>query len=216
MDTDYCRCKTHGHVDITMCDLNVCEMMMRVWIYVLELVGGRYYVGKTQFYEDRMKQHFEGRGSEWTMMHKPVRIVYAKEMVESTETNWYAWSNNYEKEKTLEIMCKYGWENVRGAGWCRRKISEPRVFVKERKKKERLEKIFRKMIEESIVKDEKIAEKIEKRIRLDIEKKLKEAAHLEDVEIECEERVKMKKSSGERKTRKIFDIHTRVFSEVSK
>ena len=44
-------------------------------IYVLECEDGNVYVGKTTKGEKRLKQHINGRGAEWTKMHKPKRVM---------------------------------------------------------------------------------------------------------------------------------------------
>lgn len=207
----YCRCSEHGEFNLMECDLNVCEIMMRVWIYVLELVNGKYYVGKTLNNGQRMNSHFNGKGSNWTKLYEPLRIIDVKEIVEGTWTDWELWSNHHEKEKTLEIMREYGWENVRGAGWCKVDMQEPGEFVRARKDKERLEKKFRKMIEEAIIKDEKLCEKIEKRLRSKIEKRLKEEAKEEDKVVKY---LKKKGIDLNKTTKRVFDTTTGVFKVV--
>jgi hypothetical protein len=49
-----------------------------------------------------------GRGAKWTSLHKPIRI--AEVMYNSPIS---------ERDKTVEIIKLYGWENVRGGPWCR-------------------------------------------------------------------------------------------------
>lgn len=44
-------------------------------IYVLECEDGNVYVGKTTKGEKRLKLHINGRGAEWTKMHKPKRVM---------------------------------------------------------------------------------------------------------------------------------------------
>ena len=73
--------------------------------YVLLCEKGKYYVGKSHNLNNRMGQHFTGKGSKWTKMFKPVRILQVV-------------LGNRERELTIEWMEKEGWENVRGAGWC--------------------------------------------------------------------------------------------------
>ena len=75
-------------------------------IYVLKLIDEKYYVGYTSHVENRIKEHFSNKGSSWTKLHKPVNIV---EIIEGDKMK--------EKEITLQYMKRYGWENVRGAGW---------------------------------------------------------------------------------------------------
>ena len=42
-----------------------------VYIYVLKLVKGKYYVGKTNNPEFRLDSHFNSHGSEWTRLYPP-------------------------------------------------------------------------------------------------------------------------------------------------
>ena len=44
----------------------------RTFLYVLPLVGPRYYVGTTSFPVHRLWQHRAGKGSRWTRLHRPV------------------------------------------------------------------------------------------------------------------------------------------------
>lgn len=83
-------------------------------IYVLELEGGKYYVGYTED-PQRIKNHFEGLGALWTRKHKPIKVVEKHE----------GGSKIMEKEKTLEYMVRYGWENVRGWAWSQCERTKP-------------------------------------------------------------------------------------------
>ena len=65
-------------------------------IYVLELEGNRYYVGKTKDTNARIKRHFKGYGSEYTKKFKPLKI----------EKIYYNCED--ELKYTLEYMEKYG------------------------------------------------------------------------------------------------------------
>ena len=44
-------------------------------VYVLECEEGKYYVGSTQNRKRRWKQHQRGRGSQWTRLYKPLRVI---------------------------------------------------------------------------------------------------------------------------------------------
>jgi hypothetical protein len=44
-------------------------------LYVLELEGGKYYIGTANKVSDRWKEHKEGIGSAWTSIHRPLRIL---------------------------------------------------------------------------------------------------------------------------------------------
>ena len=79
-----------------------------VFIYVLKLAHGKYYVGKTESPNFRLNSHFEyGGGSAWTKMHKPVSIV---ELIPNCD--------KYDEDKyTQKYMDKYGIQNVRGGSF---------------------------------------------------------------------------------------------------
>lgn len=77
------------------------------YVYVLELKNNNYYVGYSEQLETRFEQHFNGEGSEWTKLHRPIRVIEVVPADKSTE-----------KTKTIEYMKKYGVEHVRGSYWC--------------------------------------------------------------------------------------------------
>ena len=88
--------------------------LTRSYVYVLELEEKRYYVGRTSNFIQRMNEHFTENGALYTKKYKPIRI---KEVVE--EKTCYD-----ERDKTLEYMETYGWENVRGYAWCRETLKQ--------------------------------------------------------------------------------------------
>lgn len=76
-------------------------------IYVLELKNKKYYIGITDDLENRINQHFNGIGSEWTRMYHPVKVV------KTIKAN----SKFDEDNITKEYMSKYGIDNVRGGSY---------------------------------------------------------------------------------------------------
>ena len=46
-----------------------------VYIYILELSRGKYYVGKSTNPEVRLENHFQSNGSTWTKKYKPKRVL---------------------------------------------------------------------------------------------------------------------------------------------
>lgn len=46
------------------------------WVYVLELVNKKYYVGISKDYKKRFEEHKRGEGSDFTKKYKPLHIVY--------------------------------------------------------------------------------------------------------------------------------------------
>ena len=79
-------------------------------VYLLELLGNRYYVGytPTSRFEARMKEHFSGRGSKWCKRHSPKRIVLVKQVAEEHE------ARHQEDIECAEILSKLGWNACRG------------------------------------------------------------------------------------------------------
>ena len=73
-------------------------------VYVLRLMGGRYYVGKTNNIAERLKQHQQGLGSGWTKLYSFVAVEKVYQKV----------SPFAEDMLTKELMSKHGIDNVRG------------------------------------------------------------------------------------------------------
>ena len=73
-------------------------------IYVLRLIRGKYYVGKSSNPYSRIKDHFDKRGSSWTKKYPPIETIRI-----------YNDCCNFDEDKYTKIyMEKYGIENVRG------------------------------------------------------------------------------------------------------
>ena len=78
-----------------------------VYIYVLELLDNKYYVGKTDNPQFRLESHFNSNGSAWTKKYKPINII---ELIPNCD--------DYDEDKyTLKYMEKYGIDNVRGGSF---------------------------------------------------------------------------------------------------
>jgi len=89
------------------------------FIYVLALQNDKYYVGFTCNPNQRIKEHFVGKGSEWTRKHKPISVLEI-----------YVGDSQEEKSKTLQLMSEKGWENVRGYCWCQVDLPYPPTKIK--------------------------------------------------------------------------------------
>ncbi len=101
----------------------------KISVYVLELSGGKYYVGQSRNPVKRINEHFAGNGSSWTRLHKPVEIV------KIIETNFSSWRAALEIETllTLDLMKIYGWKNVRGGPYSASDlICEPLLLSRQR------------------------------------------------------------------------------------
>jgi hypothetical protein len=85
----------------------------KVYIYALGLENGKYYIGKTKNPFIRLKDHFNVRGSRWTKLHKPVKLL---QLIPNCD--------NYDEDKyTLMYMDKYGIDNVRGGSFVTIKLN---------------------------------------------------------------------------------------------
>lgn len=85
------------------------------YVYVLILKDYNYYVGYTKNIARRLYNHFNSTGSSWTRLHKPICIY---EIIKNGTIY-------VEKYKTLELMKKFGWENVRGYAWNQYNLKGP-------------------------------------------------------------------------------------------
>jgi predicted GIY-YIG superfamily endonuclease len=86
---------------------------MTTTIYNLELENEKYYVGRSLIPKERILKHFQEKGSEWTKLHKPIKILY---QVKGDEFD--------EEKHTLIAMEKYGIDNVRGGSYCKVKLTQ--------------------------------------------------------------------------------------------
>ena len=76
-------------------------------VYILKLQDEKYYVGKTDNLDVRIKQHFDGCGCAWTNKYPPTEVI---EKIENCD--------NFDEDKiTKQYMARYGIENVRGASY---------------------------------------------------------------------------------------------------
>lgn len=80
-----------------------------VYIYVLGLCKGKYYIGKSEQPNVRLTQHISGDGASWTRKYRPISVEKIYEGCDPSDEDKY----------TLEYMGKHGVENVRGGTFCR-------------------------------------------------------------------------------------------------
>lgn len=80
--------------------------------YVLALDQGKFYVGRTRNLDRRLRQHWNHKGAKFCKKHHPTRVVMVRD-------------GDCEKQLTLELMRKFGVQNVRGGPWCT--LKEPQV-----------------------------------------------------------------------------------------
>jgi len=88
-----------------------------LYIYILELVLNKYYIGKTSNPDLRLESHFNADGSAWTKMYKPVKLL---ELISDCDS--------YDEDKyTLKYMEKKGIDNVRGGSFSQIKLSDEQI-----------------------------------------------------------------------------------------
>jgi len=93
-----------------------------MFIYVLRLLSGKYYVGKTNNPSRRFDEHVEGEGSKWTALFKPMEVIMIVP------------GDNFDEDKYVKkYMALYGIDNVRGGSYCRMELSgeEKALLTKE-------------------------------------------------------------------------------------
>lgn len=83
------------------------------YIYILKLQNGKYYIGKTHHLKNRMNDHFNSKGSSWTKIHPPLKIL-----------KQYKTNDSFEEDKmTLMYMKDKGINNVRGGSFSSKFLS---------------------------------------------------------------------------------------------
>ena len=88
-----------------------------VFIYVLQLEQGKYYIGKTNNPSFRLENHFNSNGSVWTKKYKPIKVI---ELLPDCD--------DYDEDKyTRKYMDKYGMDNVRGGSFCEINLNENNI-----------------------------------------------------------------------------------------
>lgn len=88
-----------------------------VFIYVIQLEQGKYYIGKTNNPQFRLESHFNSNGSEWTKIYKPLRVIEVKPNCD-----------DYDEDKiTRQYMDKYGINNVRGGSFVSVKLDKSTI-----------------------------------------------------------------------------------------
>lgn len=96
-----------------------------LYIYCLALENNKYYIGKTENPEVRLDSHAKGKGSKWTKLYKPIKVL---ELINNCDS--------YDEDKYVRIyMDKYGVDNVRGGSFSRIKLSQ--ITIKELQKMSR-------------------------------------------------------------------------------
>jgi hypothetical protein len=83
-----------------------------VFIYILKLENGKYYVGKSLNPIKRLENHFNENGSDWTKENKPIEVLNVFE------------GDNFDEDKYVKkYMSEFGIDNVRGGSYSKMNIS---------------------------------------------------------------------------------------------
>lgn len=84
-----------------------------LYIYVLKLTEGKFYVGKTHRHITlRLEEHMTGLGSAWTRIYTPIEVSEIKV------------GDDYDEDKyVLKYMEQYGIDNVRGGSYSNVRLS---------------------------------------------------------------------------------------------
>ena len=103
-----------------------------VYIYTLQLEGGKYYIGKTSNPDFRIEQHFQSGGALWTKKYNPLNVL---EIIPDCD--------DYDEDKyTRRYMDKYGIDNVRGGSFCEVILDKSTIQLLEKMSKTTQNKCF--------------------------------------------------------------------------
>ena len=99
------------------------ENSKQFYIYVLELVDGKYYVGKTHHLNDRIRGHLFNSGATWTKIYPPIKFEKI-----------YVLNDVLDEDKIVKrYMQTKGINNVRGGAYCQENLPkcQQQALVKE-------------------------------------------------------------------------------------
>ena len=86
------------------------EVLRTWWLYSLLLEDGFYYVGITLYPDERISNHFNGRGANFTKRHRPVKVVELYSLNSEDREHCY----KIETFRTKEYRIIYGRHKVIG------------------------------------------------------------------------------------------------------
>ena len=82
-------------------------MDQQLILYILKLSDERFYVGTTKNLDNRLRQHKNGEGAEWTKKYKYIDLISSREV-----------KNQFEEDQEVKIlMSLHGIDNVRGGSY---------------------------------------------------------------------------------------------------
>ena len=84
------------------------------FVYILLLQNNKYYVGRTNNFEFRFKEHFNHNGSVWTQKYNPIKL---EDLIPQCDL--------FDEDKiTIKLMSKHGIDNVRGGSFTQEILPE--------------------------------------------------------------------------------------------
>lgn len=94
-----------------------------LFLYILSLENGKYYIGKTDDVNRRFLEHMSNKGSEWTKKYKPVEIL---EVIDDCD--------EFDEDKyTFKMMALHGIDNVRGGSFVQINLTKDEItFLQKR------------------------------------------------------------------------------------
>ena len=97
-----------------MINLKQPAIRCNIFIYILELEQGKYYVGKTTEPNFRINTHFNSNGSVWTSRYRPIKLL---ELIPNCD--------DYDEDKyTKMYMDTFGIDNVRGGSFVSMRLEQ--------------------------------------------------------------------------------------------
>jgi hypothetical protein len=88
-------------------------------VYILKCKHDCYYIGKTRgSYFKEIDNHFQGKGCEWTKLHKPVRLEILRHFCNETDDDFY----------TQLYITRYGLDKVRGGSFSQVQLSQQQIY----------------------------------------------------------------------------------------
>jgi predicted GIY-YIG superfamily endonuclease len=94
-------------------------MQDQINIYILQLEQNKYYIGKSNDPQKRFQEHLNGKGSAWTNLYKPIKLL---QIIPN--------ASHFDEDKyTKEYMLKYGIQNVRGGSYVNVTLSANDIYT---------------------------------------------------------------------------------------
>ena len=93
------------------CNSSQANAGSQVFVYILQLQHGKWYVGITENMERRMLQHMSSTASSWTRLYPVVRVHEVSAVADESKVG-------VESRRVAELMWRHGVNQVRGAEHC--------------------------------------------------------------------------------------------------